>query len=212
MKSFGSQLKKDNRLSRASTGSRLILLVPIKLRVLELIPVACSITSYVQGLPVCRSLRAISSLSANFTAIPPNVSLLSFYPKYCLCQMIFVLPGIFSFYWLTYLLECGMIALSKTSRAALELRPLGTALTKANPPGGGQQWLTRIYHPLRESSNSLPSNQSLISPTWAANHPPRSPLSASKSQQLKVAYSALLAVAEWMRAPITTPALIAVTG
>lgn len=129
MKSFGSQVKNTSKLSRASIGSRLILLVPIKLRVLVLTPVACSITSYVQGLPVCRSLRAISSFNANFTAIPPNVSLLSFYSKLSLCQIYSRLTGNYLFYCLTYWVNRSTIQLStQISRAAQLLRTIGTAL------------------------------------------------------------------------------------
>lgn len=208
MKSFGSQLKKANKLSRASTGRRLILLVPIKLRVLELIPVACSITSYVQGLPVCRSLRAISSLSANFTAIPPNVLLLSFYQKLYLCQRcIFVLTGISWLYWLTYFLDCGNIRVSSINRAARLLRVTKAALTTANPPGGGQQWLTRIYHQLNHLSNFLPWIQSSIFQVWA---------SPAKKPNLKNQTTALnpapLAVAGWMSPKIITPVWNAATG
>lgn len=101
MRSFGSQLKKPNRPSRASSGNRLILPEPIRLRVLVSIPVACSIISYVQGLPVSRFLRSISSLNANCTAIPPKVLLLSFYSRYCPCQIPFALHRNYVAYPLT---------------------------------------------------------------------------------------------------------------
>jgi hypothetical protein len=206
MKSFGSQLKKANRLSRASTGRRLILLVPIKLRVLELTPVACSITSYVQGLPVCRSLRAISSLSANFTAIPPNVSLLSFYQKIKPCQRcIFVLPGISLLYWLTYFLDCGKITLSSSiNRAARLLVATKAALTRANL-SGGQQWLTRIYHQLNHLSNFLPWIQSS---TFRAPNPTKKP---NRKSQITALNPALPAAAGWMSPRIITPVWNAVT-